>query len=104
MARPERLELPTYWFEASRSIHLSYGRALAIRISLPEYAGAPSKLRSDLTGVRRINRLFPINRFHFSARSDRQRAGFGSFPPAPPTLPPPPGLPVPPTLPPAPPL
>jgi hypothetical protein len=24
--RPERLELPTYWFEASRSIHLSYGR------------------------------------------------------------------------------
>ena len=28
LARPERLELPTYWFEASRSIHLSYGRAL----------------------------------------------------------------------------
>ena len=28
MARPERLELPTYWFEASRSIRLSYGRAL----------------------------------------------------------------------------
>ena len=27
LARPERLELPTYWFEASRSIHLSYGRA-----------------------------------------------------------------------------
>jgi hypothetical protein len=27
MARPERLELPTYWFEASRSIQLSYGRA-----------------------------------------------------------------------------
>src|SRR6516164_8234872 len=27
MARPERLELPTYWFEASRSIRLSYGRA-----------------------------------------------------------------------------
>ena len=26
LARPERLELPTYWFEASRSIHLSYGR------------------------------------------------------------------------------
>ena len=26
MARPERLELPTYWFEASRSIQLSYGR------------------------------------------------------------------------------
>ena len=28
MVRPERLELPTYWFEASRSIQLSYGRAL----------------------------------------------------------------------------
>jgi hypothetical protein len=28
LARPERLELPTYWFEASRSIQLSYGRAL----------------------------------------------------------------------------
>jgi hypothetical protein len=24
--RPERLELPAYWFEASRSIQLSYGR------------------------------------------------------------------------------
>ncbi len=28
LARPEGLEPPTYWFEASRSIHLSYGRAL----------------------------------------------------------------------------
>src|SRR5579871_975510 len=26
VARPERLELPTYWFEANRSIQLSYGR------------------------------------------------------------------------------
>jgi hypothetical protein len=26
--RPERLELPAYWFEASRSIQLSYGRTL----------------------------------------------------------------------------
>ena len=26
MARPERFELPTYWFEASCSIRLSYGR------------------------------------------------------------------------------
>ncbi len=30
LARPERLELPTYWFEASRSIQLSYGRARVI--------------------------------------------------------------------------
>ena len=28
MVRPERLELPAYWFEASRSIQLSYGRTL----------------------------------------------------------------------------
>ena len=27
VARPERLELPTLWFEARRSIQLSYGRA-----------------------------------------------------------------------------
>src|ERR1700736_5418540 len=26
LVRPERLELPAYWFEASRSIQLSYGR------------------------------------------------------------------------------
>jgi hypothetical protein len=26
MARPERLELPTLWFEARCSIQLSYGR------------------------------------------------------------------------------
>ena len=32
MARPERLELPTYWFEASRSIRLSYGRVRTHRI------------------------------------------------------------------------
>src|SRR5205085_10917712 len=28
LVRPERLELPAYWFEASRSIQLSYGRTL----------------------------------------------------------------------------
>ena len=27
MARPERFELPTLWFEARCSIQLSYGRA-----------------------------------------------------------------------------
>ena len=29
MARPERFELPTNWFEASYSIQLSYGRNIA---------------------------------------------------------------------------
>jgi hypothetical protein len=28
MVRPERFELPTYWFVANRSIQLSYGRTL----------------------------------------------------------------------------
>ena len=31
MARPERFELPTTWFEARYSIQLSYGRVLARR-------------------------------------------------------------------------
>ena len=33
LARPERIELPTCWFEASRSIQLSYGRPLLTIIS-----------------------------------------------------------------------
>ena len=30
LVRPERVELPTYWFVASRSIQLSYGRTRVI--------------------------------------------------------------------------
>jgi hypothetical protein len=30
VARPERLELPTLWFEARCSIQLSYGRTIKI--------------------------------------------------------------------------
>jgi hypothetical protein len=29
VARPERVELPTFWFVARRSIQLSYGRAIS---------------------------------------------------------------------------
>jgi hypothetical protein len=34
LARPERLELPTLWFEARCSIQLSYGRAEPLYLSI----------------------------------------------------------------------
>ena len=34
LARPEGLEPPAYWFEASRSIQLSYGRAKCLCINI----------------------------------------------------------------------
>jgi hypothetical protein len=33
LVRPEGLEPPAYWFEASRSIRLSYGRACGSLLS-----------------------------------------------------------------------
>ena len=48
MARPEGLEPPTYWFEASRSIHLSYGRALRTILTGP--AGG----RATLAAMKRL--------------------------------------------------
>ncbi len=38
MARPERFELPTNWFEASYSIQLSYGRSLGKAPFCPKLA------------------------------------------------------------------
>ena len=35
LARPERFELPTTWFEARYSIQLSYGRCAAIGAVAP---------------------------------------------------------------------
>jgi hypothetical protein len=34
LARPEGLEPPAYWFEANRSIQLSYGRVVSIPTNL----------------------------------------------------------------------
>ena len=53
--RPERLELPAYWFEASRSIQLSYGRVPGnstiwsgcTKVNRLEAAGALAKLDGD---------------------------------------------------------
>ena len=40
MVRPERVELPTYWFVASRSIQLSYGRTrLAAAATIDRISG-----------------------------------------------------------------
>ena len=47
LVRPERLELPAYWFEASRSIQLSYGRTFSMayeelgHIRATDLRGAP---------------------------------------------------------------
>jgi hypothetical protein len=36
MVRPERFERPTYWFVASCSIQLSYGRTLRLHATSKE--------------------------------------------------------------------
>ena len=33
LARPERFELPTPWFEAKCSIQMSYGRSVALMVA-----------------------------------------------------------------------
>ena len=44
MARPERFELPTFWFVARHSIQLSYGRVATGKSKLAEREGfEPSK-------------------------------------------------------------
>jgi hypothetical protein len=46
LARPEGLEPPAYWFEASRSIQLSYGRAFT---SILAVAAQPTQKRTSIT-------------------------------------------------------
>jgi hypothetical protein len=45
LARPEGLEPPAYWFEANRSIQLSYGRGSGDRDLMvsPRYFVAPRR-------------------------------------------------------------
>src|SRR5579862_8730377 len=46
VARPERFELPTLWFEARCSIQLSYGR---VTVSLPKESSVNQE--NELTGI-----------------------------------------------------
>ncbi len=52
VARPEGLEPPAYWFEANRSIQLSYGRGVRNRVSMVAFAAAA--ISSYLAAARRI--------------------------------------------------
>ena len=52
LARPEGLEPPAYWFEANRSIQLSYGRGVRIRVSMVAFDAAA--IVSYLAAARRI--------------------------------------------------
>ncbi len=50
LARPERLELPTYWFEASRSIRLSYGRVSSIVSSIQGMGPLETEIKLRIEG------------------------------------------------------
>ncbi len=59
MVRPERFELPTLWFEAKCSIHLSYGRTLGfsfpnLTASFHPASGYGGLNRSRRSGVFRL--------------------------------------------------
>ena len=65
LARPERLELPAYWFEASRSIQLSYGRTgplYKLTVSRGEMFGNVSTLFRRSLDIRRywLNNMFSL--------------------------------------------
>ena len=52
MARPERFELPTNWFEASYSIQLSYGR---VEVELYRFlCVAEDLIRSHPLGISQV--------------------------------------------------
>ena len=51
MARPERFELPTTWFEARYSIQLSYGRTVT-----EEYKGELRRVEEQSRASNRLER------------------------------------------------
>jgi hypothetical protein len=68
VARPERVELPTFWFVARRSIQLSYGRAVVSPSTIPR-CDAMLQLRSP-DFVSHVSQLSPApKRYPSEARS-----------------------------------
>lgn len=70
MARPEGLEPPAYWFEASRSIRLSYGRSGYYYTGAPRLPG----FRQSRSG--RVSSGFQIFRCRPEALFDAVRGNF----------------------------
>ncbi len=59
MVRPERVELPTYWFVASRSIQLSYGRTrLASSETIDRISGIDEQRNRDFATYEHV---YPVN-------------------------------------------
>jgi hypothetical protein len=65
LARPEGLEPPAYWFEASRSIRLSYGRGWIHRITWARSVSGPVTLHRMIGAAWEIlrDRSKPRSRF-----------------------------------------
>ena len=58
LARPEGLEPPAYWFEANRSIQLSYGRVLSLYVPhRVEQGDEPGSLRHRSSAEERARDL-----------------------------------------------
>ena len=68
MVRPERLELPAYWFEASRSIRLSYGRTQSLLYSSVTGSSLETEIKLAVADVREAKRSLVQNGFRISRR------------------------------------
>ena len=52
MVRPERFELPAFWFVARRSIQLSYGRTVVSNLLLNSLQQLPLRLQIRFSYIR----------------------------------------------------